>query len=309
MSQPGQYETPAGTRGLRRADPEPVQPTEPVEHEPAVPVGTDRDGAGDVPARPVRRPTAPPGAAAAAGRRRRPSAATSPARAGRRRRAGHGRVDAYPMLTRRRHGDRGPGGRESRRMWRGIRLTDGIVELRRPAPDRRARALRGRPRVAARAPARGWRGRTRSTRRWSRRSGSAAAARAFAEGLEFQFVARAVDSGEVLGTIGLNAMDRLNRWANLGYWLRSDRVGRGPRRPGPRTLVTGFGFSRARARPDRGPRRGRQPSQPGRGRAARRAARGRAAPAAARRRRRPGRRGLLAHPVIGRSPGIGIRDR
>ena len=50
---------------------------------------------------------------------------------------------------------------------------------------------------------------------------------AFADGIEFQFVARAVGSGEVLGTIGLNAMDRLNRWANLGYWLRSDRVGRG----------------------------------------------------------------------------------
>jgi RimJ/RimL family protein N-acetyltransferase len=71
---------------------------------------------------------------------------------------------------------------------------------------------------------------------WVRR-----AARAFADGLEFQFVARTLATGEVLGTIGLNAIDRLNRWANLGYWLRSDRVGQGFVTRSA-ALVAGFGF-------------------------------------------------------------------
>jgi RimJ/RimL family protein N-acetyltransferase len=72
---------------------------------------------------------------------------------------------------------------------------------------------------------------------WARR-----AARAFADGVEFQFVARAVDSGALVGTIGLNAMDRLNRWANLGYWLRTDCVGHGYVTHGA-ALVAAFGFA------------------------------------------------------------------
>src|SRR3954470_15594775 len=123
-------------------------------------------------------------------------------------------------------------------MWRGIRLTDGIVELRAPrrtdAPDLFAAVRASLPELL---PWMAWAhpgySEVESTE-WVRR-----AARAFAEGLEFQFVARAVDSGEVLGTIGLNAIDRLNRCANLGYWLRSDRVGRGLATRAA-TLVTGF---------------------------------------------------------------------
>ena len=126
-------------------------------------------------------------------------------------------------------------------MWRGIRLTDGIVELRAPrrtdAPELYAAVRASLPELL---PWMAWAhpgySEVESTE-WVRR-----AARAFAEGLEFQFVARAVDSGEVLGTIGLNAIDRLNRWANLGYWLRSDRVGRGLATRAA-ALVTGFGFS------------------------------------------------------------------
>jgi ribosomal-protein-serine acetyltransferase len=33
--------------------------------------------------------------------------------------------------------------------------------------------------------------------------------------------------GELAGTCGLNLFNRVNRYANLGYWLRSDRTGRG----------------------------------------------------------------------------------
>ncbi|MCA9653602.1 MAG: GNAT family N-acetyltransferase [Myxococcales bacterium] len=33
--------------------------------------------------------------------------------------------------------------------------------------------------------------------------------------------------GELAGTCGINLVNGVNRFANLGYWLRSDRVGRG----------------------------------------------------------------------------------
>jgi RimJ/RimL family protein N-acetyltransferase len=33
--------------------------------------------------------------------------------------------------------------------------------------------------------------------------------------------------GAIAGTCGLNHIDRLNQRANLGYWVRSDRTGRG----------------------------------------------------------------------------------
>lgn len=34
-------------------------------------------------------------------------------------------------------------------------------------------------------------------------------------------------SGEILGGVGLNGLNRLHRMANLGYWVRSSRTGRG----------------------------------------------------------------------------------
>jgi RimJ/RimL family protein N-acetyltransferase len=126
-------------------------------------------------------------------------------------------------------------------MWRGIRLTDGIVELRAPrrtdAPELHAAIRASLPELL---PWMAWAHPDYSeveATEWARR-----AARAFADGVEFQFVARAVESGVVLGTIGLNALDRLNRWANLGYWLRSDHVGRGYVTRSA-ALVAAFGFS------------------------------------------------------------------
>jgi len=125
-------------------------------------------------------------------------------------------------------------------MWRGLRLTDGIVELRAPrrtdAPEIFEAIRASLPELL---PWMAWAHADYSeveATEWARR-----AARAFADGVEFQFVARAIATGEVLGTVGLNAMDRLNRWANLGYWLRSDRVGQGFVTRGA-ALVTGFGF-------------------------------------------------------------------
>ena len=240
MSQPAPVRHARGHGRLRRADPEAVQTTEAVEHEPGVPVGGHRHGACDVPAGPVR---------GARRRRRRGGRRTGhvhhrrlrprPARAGRRARAGHGRIGACPMVTR---GDapttvrsariaRHVAGHPTHRRHRGAAGSPSY---------RRARAPRGHPGLAARAPALDGLGAPGVLGARGRRSGCAAWPRAFADGIEFQFVARAVDSGEVLGTIGLNAMDRLNRWANLGYWLRSDRVGEGLVTRAA-TLVTGSG--------------------------------------------------------------------
>jgi RimJ/RimL family protein N-acetyltransferase len=125
-------------------------------------------------------------------------------------------------------------------MWRGIRLTDGAVELRAPRRSDASElhdAVRSSlpelvPWMAWAHPAYG----EVEAAEWIRR-----AARSFADGLEFQFVYRAVDTGAVLGTIGLNAIDRLNRWANLGYWVRTDRSGEGLVTRAAR-LVAGFGF-------------------------------------------------------------------
>jgi ribosomal-protein-serine acetyltransferase len=125
-------------------------------------------------------------------------------------------------------------------MFRGIRLTDGVVELRAP---RRSDASELHDAVLASLPEllpwMAWAHPDYSeieSAEWARR-----AARALSEGLEFQFVARAVASGVVLGTIGLNALDRLNRWANLGYWIRTDHVGQGFVTRSAR-LVADFGF-------------------------------------------------------------------
>src|SRR6478736_3470192 len=129
---------------------------------------------------------------------------------------------------------------ESRPM-RGIRLTDGEVELRAPrrtdAAELHAAVRESLPELL---PWMAWAHPAYSeieAAEWVRR-----AARAFSDGVEFQFVARSLASGALLGTIGLNTIDRLNRWANLGYWIRSSRVGNGYVTRSAR-LVTGFGFA------------------------------------------------------------------
>lgn len=48
--------------------------------------------------------------------------------------------------------------------------------------------------------------------------------------------------GAVVGNVGLNKFDHLNRVANLGYWLRSDAVGHGYATRATR-LVAAHGFA------------------------------------------------------------------
>jgi ribosomal-protein-serine acetyltransferase len=56
------------------------------------------------------------------------------------------------------------------------------------------------------------------------------------------------DDGELAGGCGLNLFNTVNRFANLGYWLRSDRTGRGWATRATRLLachgLTGVGLER-----------------------------------------------------------------
>ncbi len=65
---------------------------------------------------------------------------------------------------------------------------------------------------------------------------------AWANDTEYPFVIVERASGTLLGTTGLNALDRQNRWANLGYWLRTPATGRGAATRAA-TLTAGFGFN------------------------------------------------------------------
>jgi ribosomal-protein-serine acetyltransferase len=50
---------------------------------------------------------------------------------------------------------------------------------------------------------------------------------AWANDSEYPFTICERATGAVLGTCGLNGVDRLNRWANLGYWVRTTATRRG----------------------------------------------------------------------------------
>src|SRR5687767_2976997 len=49
----------------------------------------------------------------------------------------------------------------------------------------------------------------------------------WAEGHDFSFVIEDGQSGLVLGAIGLNSINYMNKFANLGYWIRTSCTGRG----------------------------------------------------------------------------------
>jgi len=59
---------------------------------------------------------------------------------------------------------------------------------------------------------------------------------AFAAGTEYAFVIATTD-GEFLGACGLNQIDRNDRRANLGYWVRSSRTGLGSATEATRQLA------------------------------------------------------------------------
>ena len=60
-------------------------------------------------------------------------------------------------------------------------------------------------------------------------------------GEAFEFLIMGADA-ELLGCCGLNAVDAVNRRANLGYWVRSDATGRGVARTAIRQLLD-FAFT------------------------------------------------------------------
>jgi ribosomal-protein-serine acetyltransferase len=61
------------------------------------------------------------------------------------------------------------------------------------------------------------------------------------EGREYSFMILERLSGRVLGGCGLNRIDWLNRYGNLGYWVRSSAAGRGVA-TGATLLLLGFAF-------------------------------------------------------------------
>lgn len=67
--------------------------------------------------------------------------------------------------------------------------------------------------------------------------------RAWADETEFPFAICEAGSGLPLGTCGLNAVDRVNRWANLGYWVRTTATRRGIATRAAK-LVADFAFTR-----------------------------------------------------------------
>ena len=124
---------------------------------------------------------------------------------------------------------------------RALRLTDGIVELR---PPRRGDVtelyLAIRESMDGLLPWMAWAHPAYNevdAAEWVRR-----AARAFSDGQEFQFVLREVTTGGLLGCVGINGIDRLNRWGNLGYWIRTSRQGNGFVTRAAR-LVSSFGLT------------------------------------------------------------------
>jgi RimJ/RimL family protein N-acetyltransferase len=55
----------------------------------------------------------------------------------------------------------------------------------------------------------------------------AAAVAAWRASREFAFLIVERNTNRLVGSMGLNRVDVIGRWANLGYWLRSDVAGRG----------------------------------------------------------------------------------
>jgi ribosomal-protein-serine acetyltransferase len=70
------------------------------------------------------------------------------------------------------------------------------------------------------------------------------AERGWLDGTEWDFVI--TEAGEAIGNIGLNRFIPLWRTCNVGYWMRSDRCGRGYMTEAASAAVE-FGFTRVNA--------------------------------------------------------------
>jgi ribosomal-protein-serine acetyltransferase len=62
------------------------------------------------------------------------------------------------------------------------------------------------------------------------------------EGTRYSFAIYNQQDGELLGSVGLSRVDRTHRFANLGYWVRTSRTGRGVACTAAR-LAAGFAFA------------------------------------------------------------------
>lgn len=67
-------------------------------------------------------------------------------------------------------------------------------------------------------------------------------AEAWDKGAEYAFAIEDRAGGEFIGGCGINRIDRLNLFANLGYWVRSGRAGQGIATESARLLAS-FAFS------------------------------------------------------------------
>ncbi|MBN1418116.1 MAG: GNAT family N-acetyltransferase [Planctomycetes bacterium] len=66
-------------------------------------------------------------------------------------------------------------------------------------------------------------------------------AMAWSKGMAYDFVILDAEGGALLGGCGLNQFNAIHRFANLGYWVRSSRTGRGIATAAARLLAR-FGF-------------------------------------------------------------------
>jgi ribosomal-protein-serine acetyltransferase len=67
--------------------------------------------------------------------------------------------------------------------------------------------------------------------------------KAWRDGTEFNFAITDAEDGAMLGGCGLNNMDKDNRLANLGYWVRTGRSARGVC-PAATRLLAKWGFEK-----------------------------------------------------------------
>ena len=59
---------------------------------------------------------------------------------------------------------------------------------------------------------------------------------AWRDGISYDYVVQD-DTGRLLGTVGLNAIDLLSKRANLGYWIRTSAAGQGAATAAGRQLI------------------------------------------------------------------------
>ncbi len=67
-------------------------------------------------------------------------------------------------------------------------------------------------------------------------------ARNWAEGTAYEFAILSALDGTYLGGCGLNHLNTIDRWANLGYWVRSSKAGQGIATKAA-TLLIPYGFN------------------------------------------------------------------